>query len=206
MDEAQRTTVYVEHSLEVEGYVVPNVVTGTTDTVLSTARKLLTAQGGALDYSDKGFGDLVVNVEAGGVRDVSWGPHPEILEWIPLGGDGVGTCKVVWRVTTRIPECTSAVYAGAPLALNYEQDFSIDEAGYTTVGTSGYIEIPMTRRTQTDRSLPDSADQYRERLQAAVPLGYRRNSQDYRLSKDKRRLDFSWRDEEIPAARQKATA
>ncbi len=200
MDEAQRTTIYVEHTLEVEGYVTPNVVTGTTDADMSSARKALTAQGGALNYSSKGFGDLMVNVTAGGVRDAAWGPRPEILEWIPLGGDGAGTCKVVWRVTTRIPECTGAVYLGAPLAINYEQDFSIDQAGYTTVTTSGYLEIPMTRRTQSDRSLPDSADLYRERLQSAVIFGYQRVSQDYKLSKDKRRLDFSWTDEEIPTA------
>lgn len=200
MDEAQRTTVYVEHTLELEGYVVPNVVTGTTDTPMSSIRKLLTAQGGALHFEDKGFGDLNVNTEAGGVRDAAWGPHPELLEWIPLGGDGAGACKVTWRVVVRIPECTTAVFVGAPLAINYEQDFGIDHAGYTTCTTSGYLEIPMTRRTQADRSLPDSVDLYRERLQNRVVPGYARKDQSYRVSKDKRRLDFSWTDEEIPTA------
>lgn len=200
MDEAQRTTVYVEHTLELEGYVVPNVVTGTTDTPMASIRKLLTAQGGALYFEDKGFGDLNVNTEAGGVRDAAWGPHPELLEWIPLGGDGAGACKVTWRVVARIPECTTAVFVGAPLAINYEQDFGIDHAGYTTCTTSGYLEIPMTRRTVADRSLPDSVDLYRERLQNRVVPGYARKDQSYRVSKDKRRLDFSWTDEEIPTA------
>jgi len=198
MDEAQRTTVYVEYTLEIEGYVLPNVVTGTTDTPMSSIRKLLTAQGGELRFEDKGFADLVVNAEAGGVRDASWGPHPEVLEWVPLGGDGAGACKVTWRVVTRIPECSTASYSGALLALNYEQDFGIDHAGYTSVTTSGYLEIPMTRRTQADRSLPDSADLYRDRLQNQVSPGYARKDQSFRLSKDKRRLDFSWTDEEIP--------
>ena len=200
MDEAGRTTVCVEHVLEIDGFVLPNVVTGTTDTPMSSIRKLLTAQGGALQFEDKGFADLNVNTEAGGVRDVAWGPHPELLEWIPLGGDGAGACQVSWRVTTRIPECTAATYIGAPMALNYEQDFTIDHAGYTTVTTSGYLEIPMTRRSVSDRSLPDSVDLYRERLQNAVVPGYARKDQSYRVSKDKRRLDFSWTDEEIPTA------
>lgn len=200
MDEAGRTTVCVEHVIELEGYVLPNVVTGTTDTPMSSIRKLLTAQGGALYFSDKGFADLNVNTEAAGVRDVAWGPHPELLEWLPLGGDGGGACKVTWRVTTRIPECSTPTYAGAPMALNYEQDFGIDYAGYTTVTTSGYLEIPMTRRTVSDRSLPDSVDLYRERLQNSVVPGYARKDQSFNVSKDKRRLDFSWTDEEIPTA------
>lgn len=80
LDEARRTTVYVEHTLNVEGYV--HAGGAMTDSTMEGIRKLLTACGGALNYSDKGFGSLVVNGTSA-VRDAQWGPVPEILEFTP---------------------------------------------------------------------------------------------------------------------------
>lgn len=191
LDEAKRTTIYVEHTLSVEGYIA----TVTTDSSLTTMRKLLTACGGALTYTSKGFGDLTVNVNV--VRDVAWGPIPEILEWVPLGGDG-NAAKVTWRVTTRIPECDFAKYQFAFVALNYELALDIDESGYTTDRMGGYLEIPMTRITQGNRTLPNNVDFYRPLIRPDVALGFQRKSQSFHVSKDKRRLDFQFVDEEIP--------
>ena len=96
LDEAKRTTVYVEHTLTVHGYIAAQ----TTDATLTSMRQLLTACGGALDYSNKGFGSLTIN--AGIVRDVAWGPIPEILEWIPIGDSNAA--EVTWKVSRSWPE------------------------------------------------------------------------------------------------------
>jgi hypothetical protein len=195
-DEANRTTAYVQYTLSVEGYIAGN--TGGNDATLAQMRKNLSAQGGALVYQNKGFGDLIVNAPGlSPVKDVAFGPIPEILEWKPLGD--VNAALVKWQVTTRIPECDSAIYEKGLLALNYRIDTKIDDDGYTTLRTSGYLEIPMTRNSQADRTLPDTADKYRDLCVPAVPLGFRR-TQDYSLSLDKRRLDFDITDQEVPAA------
>lgn len=191
LDEAQRTTVYVEHSLDVEGYVQSDSGTGTT---LASIRKLLSACAGTLTYQDKGFGDLVVNT--GSVWDVKWGPIPEVVDWVPLGGDG-RAARVHWRCTTRIPECDAAKYKLAILAFNWEISHDFDNDGYATENVSGYLEIPMTRTAQSNRNPPDSVDRYREQLEQSVPLGFHRRNQKYRISSDRRRIDFSWSDQEV---------
>lgn len=203
-DEARRTTVHVEHTVELDGYVAsePNIPALTApEQVLPTLRSALTQAGGNLVIKGKGYGDLVVNDASSPVRDVAWGPHPEILEFVPLGGD-CNAAKVLWRCVTNIPECPgfSAGYKfPRVLAFNYEVTYTIDQDGYTTIHTSGYVEIPMTRVTPGGRQVPASADQLREDCRPNVPLNFRRKEQSFRLSKDKRREDFDFVDEEMPA-------
>lgn len=192
LDEARRTVIYVEHTLDVEGYIIAQP----TDPSMTAIRKSLMAVGGALTYKNKGFGDLVVNGTSP-VRDACWGPIPELLDFVPLGGD-CNAARVHWRCVTRIPECDFARYRFALLAYNYEQDWAIDGDGYTTIRMTGYLEIPMTRLGVNVRTIPDTADRYREAIRPEVPLGYQRTTQEFKLSKDKRRLDFSFVDTEIP--------
>jgi hypothetical protein len=194
-DEARRTTVYVEHALEFDGFIVAQ----TTDTTMTAMRKALTKQGAKLYYQNKGFGDLIVNNEAGGPRDVAYGPIPEILEFTPIAA--ANGARVKWRCVTRIPECDDAKYEQAILALNYDINYDIDSDGYTIISVSGYLEIAATRRlgNTTDRTILDSADRYREQIATVVPKGFQRE-QKFRLSKDKRRLDFNWTDKQLPAA------
>lgn len=204
LDEARRTTVHVEHTVELDGYIASNPTNpGLTapDHVMPTLRAFLTQPGANLVIKGKGYGDLVVNDRSSPVRDVAWGPHPEILEFIPLGGD-CNAARVLWRCVTRIPECPgfSAGYKfPRVLAFNYEVTYTIDQDGYTTIRTSGYVEIPMTRTTPGSRQVPASADQLREDCRPNVPLNFRRKEQSFRLSKDKRREDFDFLDEEMPA-------
>lgn len=195
-DEAERTTIAVEHVIHVEGIVQGNSGTGTT---LGSMRKLLTQPAGALVYNGRGFGTLEVNGLSGGVLDAKWGPWPEVLEFVPLGGGNAA--RVRFTVKTWIPECDAARYKQAIMAVNYEISYDIDQDGYTTVDWRGYLEIPMTRARQSSRNIPDTADKYREDIRPFIPLGFKRtNVGGFRLSKDKRRLDWSFRDEQIPAA------
>lgn len=199
-DDAGRATVYVEHTIEVDGYV--QSPTGT-DTTMAQLRKLLTQPGGTLIYGpNKGFGTLSVNA-GGPVKDCVWGPKPELLQFVPLGGDACGQAagaKVRWRVTTRIPECDTARYQFAVLALNYSVVYELDQDGYTVQTISGYVEIPMTRVTPSSRVVPDTADRYRSLVRPEVPAQFQRTKQSFRLSLDKRRLDFTFVDVEMPSA------
>ena len=197
LDEAQRTVVYVEHTLEIDGYITPSI--NSVDAKWEIIRQDLTAVGGELLYYDKGFGELIVNSTLRLVRDVKWGPIPEIVDFYPLGGD-CNAARIRWRCTTRIPECSDAKYQKRILAYNYDATYEIDQDGYTKLRVSGYIEIPMTRNTVRTRTLPDSVDRYREMVERTVPLGFQRKQQTYRISPDKRRLDFSYTDEELAHA------
>lgn len=191
-DEANRTTTDVKHTIEVDGYIAAT----TTDTTLASMRKALTAQGGALTFTGKGYGDLTVNGSSS-VRDVAWGPIPELLEWIPIGSENAA--KVKWRCTTRIPECDNAAYQNQLMAFNYEISTDIDVDGRTEVTYSGYLEIPMTRTAQGDRTPPDTADKYLERIAPPLQTGFNRRWHRL-LSKDKRRLDFTITDRQLLAA------
>ena len=191
-DDAKRTTVYVEYTIEVDA-IVAAPAGSVTDDILEDWRERLTTQGGALRYENKGFG--VLNVNVGTVRDVAWGPIPELIAAEPVGNDR--GWRVQWRVVTRIPECNNARYRNALLAFNYEESWDIDKVGYTTRIIEGYLEIPMTRLTAGSRIVPDRADRYRERIVPAIPLGFER-TQSYQESADKRRLDFRFLDKELP--------
>jgi hypothetical protein len=191
-DDAGRTTVAVEHTLEVSGYIA-----GGTDSTLTDLRKLLSAQGGELRYNDHGFGTLHVNGNSN-VRDARWGPKTEVVDFRPLGGNGQAA-QVTWRCVVVIPECDGALYQKGIMALNYDVRYSIDGDGYTSVAIAGYLEIPATRLAADSRVVPDVADRYRERLEGrTVPLGFKREQQQYNLSADRRRLDFSWVDRQQP--------
>ncbi len=198
LDEAGRTTVATEHTLEIEGYVYGTTADGTDGAGLTLAgtRKALTACGGALIFTGKGYGDLIVNNGSTGVKDVSWGPKPEIVEWQPLGSGNAA--KVVWRVTTRIPECANAKYQFGIMALNYTTTYSLDDSNYTLREIVGYLEVPMTRTTQDNRLPPDDVDNYRKLVAPPLPLGFKRRDKRFKVSPDLRRLDFTITDEEVP--------
>lgn len=195
-DEAQRTVAYVKHTITVEATIAPGSGTPT-DATLESIRMLLTKQGRELIFTNEGYGtNLTVNATGGGgVRDVKWGPVPQLLSWESVG-NGFAV-DVVWSVTTCIPECTGARYSGI-MAQNYEVLYDIDEHGDTTRTISGYIEIAQTWNGSS-RTPPDNADAYRQRIAPAPPTGFERK-QSWKLSKDKSRLDFTIIDREIPSA------
>lgn len=195
-DEAHRALACVEYTLETDGFV-----TGGTNATMQDMRRLLSAPAGELKYNDHGMGETFHINGDSVVKDAKFGPHTDVVEFTPLGGNGQ-SARVKWRVVFNIPECVGGRtrYQFGLMALNYELSFSKDADGYETVRTTGYLEVPMTRRSVTDRRPPDSADRYRERLEGReAPLGYRRQDQTYTLSKDRRRLDFTWSDVQQPS-------
>lgn len=201
-DEAERTIICWEHVLSVRGWVTNSA--GTTDGPMQSLLLALTTPGQELRYTGgKGWGGahgdgLHVNGSST-VRDMAFGPKPRLISFIPLGGAPFGNtaARVEWQCSTRVPVCQNARYQGEIAALNFDVAYQILGTGLQQITVTGYFEIPCTRQAGS-RVVIDNADRYRERIATPVPLGYRREPQTFRLSKDKRRIDFSWVDTQIP--------
>jgi hypothetical protein len=193
-DAAKRTIVYVEYTLRLRAYILASPG-NSIDLSLEAIRRQLLAQGGALVYSGRGFGDLQINT--GTTRDVLWGPVPAILSWKPKGGNKAA--EIVWEVTFRIPECSGAVTSGLfPMEYSFRVNYTIDRSGYTSRTIFGHVSVPATRATQGGRSLPYTVDQIREQIVPEIPSGFRRTTQTYTPNEAKTRLDFTITDEEMP--------
>ena len=87
-DNAGRTIKGMEWTLNVDGLVTLEAGQTTIDTTVQTLRRLLSAQGGILTYSNKGFGPSFTVNTPGGIKDMAWGPIPEILAFQPLARPG----------------------------------------------------------------------------------------------------------------------
>jgi len=195
-DEANRTVVYQRYTITVRAILQDD---DNLDGTLPYMRQLLEQQGRELIFTGMGLGDdLVVNTPSGqgGFRDVKWGPIPEVLEWTPLGANL--SAEVVWKVTTCIKQCKYGRRAEPILAINYDIGYAINVSGGTTRTITGYLEIAQTRFLDS-RLIPESADTYRYKITPGVPSGFARESQNYQVSQDKSRLDFSIVDRSIPS-------
>lgn len=211
LDEAGRAVMYVEHVLTVKGYVTTDSIEDDaslievdaeeddgeiedTDDLMESLCIRLTRPAGVLQFEEMGFGALHVNGTSE-IKDACWGPKPRLLDWDPLGNNGYAA-KVVWECVVCIPRCDEARYEFGLMALNYDVTFDRDQDGYEVLRTNGHLLIPLTRSFPTNRTPPDCADAYREKLEGRPPpLGFSR-VQTYTVSPDRRRLDFHWTDTE----------
>lgn len=200
-DAAGRATKEIEYTITADGFVtLPNELTDI-EAVLATLEELLSAPAGELVYSGRSI-NIEVNTNANN-RDTGWGPVPEILEIVPLGSGG--SAKIKWTVKTRIPpripKSTSAL--GPVLQFSYDTTVSYDEAGYSQLHLTGIVEIPLTRRDAKDRLVRQSADDFRATypgaLLATIDLSrFRIIRRDFKVSKDKKTLEFDVTAEELP--------
>lgn len=200
-DDARRTIVAVRHELHVRGYVTAGGAADT-DTEMATLHTQLETPGLRLRYdSGMGWGELDVNAPGGQTKDVSWGPHPILVSFSPLGGGAAGNqaALVEWTCSTELPSCIGgAAYEKQLMAFNYDWHHTVDGNGLSTTSINGYIEIPLTRRSGS-RSIPDWADNYRHLLeQIPDPVGFRREGFTYHMTGDRKRLNFSWQWKELP--------
>lgn len=193
-DASGRTVTHVVHSVMLRTII--NTLTGDAnlDAIMAPIRRKLLVPGKPFTYKNAGYGALVVNV-TDAATDVVWGPKPQELSYKPLG---VRAAELVWKVDVAIPECSTATYRKAIMEFNYKLDFDIDRAGFTSRKYSGYFVIPMTRKLDGSRSLPDSADAYWDDVLPALPEGFRRETQSRTLDESKARMDFVVIDSELP--------
>lgn len=192
-DGSGRTVAYNVYTITIRGPAY--VAGGSTESILPDMRTRLTAYAGEFRYVNKGLGPLIINIPGGGgTRDVIWGPKPTLLRFKPMGI----AAEVTWSVEIAIPDCEHAQTQFRLMEFVFRLVFSIDSSGYTRRTYSGYLRIPQTRRSVRDKKLSDTADRYRETIVPVLPPGFQRISQDYPLSEDKCRLDFTIVDEEMP--------
>lgn len=198
-DEAGRTVKWVVYEVLIQTTIHTDGST-TTDTSLTEIRNKLSKPGGAFVFTGQGFGDLSVNVSAGGPRDVAWGPKPKILQWQDVAGGAAGNAAdVVWMVEVAIPQGSGAKYEKFPAAFNYIAEYTFDDAFNTELTYAGFIEIPMTRKGIDNVSLADHCDFYRDKLKMVHPDGFRlKGGMKFRDNAAKNRLDFAMTFEELP--------
>ena len=110
---------------------------------------------------------------------------------------GPAACEITWSVEVAIPECKGAKFAGFIMEYCYGLNIDIDRSGYSTRTYSGHVMIPQTRKTQSSRTLSDTADSYREKINPQPIPGFRRIQGPFGLSEDKCTLTFSITDEEM---------
>lgn len=189
-DEADRTVKGHKHVITVSAIVTPDDSESSLDVTLQDMRTALAEVGQRLTVESTGFGNLYIN-QTNGQKDIAFGPKPRILEWSPVGNNQAA--EVVWMVETVVSPCPETADTGL-MTFNYEVSHSINDRGFTTRTISGSIEIAMTRE---GRNIPDSADNYRHLIRPTNIPNFKRESQNYALSSDKKTLTFSIVDREI---------
>lgn len=198
-DAAGRTVKYMEYTLTADGYVTLPAGNPSINNTVSRLRTLLTAQGGSLVYQGRGF-DLVVGPSSG-LKDVAWGPVPELIEFQPLGGGK--SAKIKWQVVVRISELEGSKPV-ALLQFNYETTLTYGEDYFSTLSVRGTMEVPITRMPlQRTRTIDETVDDFRTELNSRIFAGidlslFRVTQREFNVSRDKRTLEFSITCEEKP--------
>ncbi len=193
-DDADRTVTYHRYKLRVETTIVAEANDPSVGHHFRRVRQLLSKAGASLIIDHAGFGPtLLVNMSAAGVKDVAFGPKPRMIRWDPVGAENA--VEVTWECEFCIPTCEGlgGVRFAGLAAFNYSMSFHIDDMGYTTRTTTGYLLIAMTRVGQ---QIPDTADAYRDVVIVPKPPNFTRST-NWQLSLDKRRADFTIVDAEI---------
>jgi hypothetical protein len=189
-DSSGRAIKYIEWTLTLRTVIAQSTPT-TTDDTLESLRKTLMAVGKPLQYEDKGFGPLTINVND--KKDVAWGPKPLSFNYTPIASRHA--VEVVWSVAVAIPECDNAKYRGimeAVFGVTYERD----RLGHTKRTYNGRMTIATTR---DGRRLVDTADNYLRKMVPEVPRYFRRISQTENVSEDKATITITIVDEELPS-------
>lgn len=187
-DEAGWTSTISKYTFTVRDYV--QSAGSATDNTLQSIRSQLLAYGQELHYDGKGLGSVITVGKAGTTAlDATWGPKPISFTYIPRGNN-LGA-KIEWVCEVTIADCSatsSTPTLRKPMAFNYDFTWNINDEGMTTRTITGYVEIALSRRS--GRSVEGDANTLRRQVTPLPLLGFSR-VQSFRLSKDRRRLDFT---------------
>lgn len=162
---------------------------GELDNIMEVVRQKLLDPGKELKFLNQGFGD---DLTITATQDRDFGPKPEVLNWEPIGSNKA--CRVVWICVATITECANTTYSLFG-DWSYEIAWSIGPNGLTTRTISGMAEAGVNRN---GKQITATADSLREYFKFPVPEGFHRSS-SFNLSPDKRQLNFSIVDSEIPS-------
>ncbi len=198
-DEAERAILYWKHTLKITGYISPSDYFGDNNgtdrsyfmllRLLSQPRQLLTItkRGFIPDFSIAGDSGLnAANI------DVNYGPKPRVNDWSPIGNNE--GCQFSWECDFHIPECSSGAYSvQQAMEYNYEIDNAIDERGLTTRTISGHVTVPGFL---VNGGIARDLETYKAVIQPD-PIPRFQRTQDWKISKDRMRMDFTITDKEI---------
>lgn len=204
-DSSGRIVKSVQYTIEIETIVLPDHAPTSTagaqvDDNLEDIRLRLSQAKKELTFNDQGLGNAITVNKADGTGtyvDVDFGPKPQILEWEPVGSNRAA--RIVWSVTTTIPECSSGYSANRPLEYNYSVVWSIGADGLTRRTISGHIEVMVYTGYLTGSNsfrVNQVADQYRDWIVFSTVAGFKRE-QEYSLSEDRKQLKFHITDTQI---------
>lgn len=192
-DDAERTVTHHRYTITIDAIIAQDPQYSSLGAHALSIRQLLSKPGGHLTL-DHGFGPLDVNGSTSDVQDVNFGPKPRILDWNPIGHTNAAEMR--WQCEVCVPVCdgtSSPRYRGLA-ALNYSISYAINVKGFSTRTVTGYLKIAMTR---SGRNIPDTADRYRDLVKVTKPDNFRREQQDWKLSDDKLRADFTVVDRQV---------
>ncbi len=191
-DEAGRTIIAHKHLITVTAIVADN---DALDVTLEDIRRKLGESGKNLTFINKGFGKDLKVTPSGNTRDVTSGPNPKELSWVPLGDDK--SAQIVWSIEVDVIVCSSggSRRSRGVMALNYSTTFSINAHGDTTRTLAGYIQI---EQNVVNRRPRDTADRYRDRFAPRGLAGFTRE-QEWAVNFAHSRIDFVITDTQIPS-------
>lgn len=142
-----------------------------------------------------GPGELCVVSPVGGrVCDCKNGPFPKVLSVTEAMGDAT-TLVVTWAVETFINEAqdNNVNPRGALISNRFAQSHSVDDAGYTTIHTTGTALF----RTDLVYSIPDAPDPFRAILFMPIPQGFTRTIDAVTGRPDVTGVDYTYTDKQV---------
>lgn len=128
-------------------------------------------------------------------EDLIWGVKPRSPRIVSAGGEIAH--ELSWTVEFNISECQPSTVKNVWMAMNFEQTWQYDFEGLCTRTIQGYYEIPQVRNPTRPDAITQAADHLRNNVQVAIPFGFRRLNGGFQEDKAKRRIDFSFVDEEF---------
>ncbi|WP_020474932.1 hypothetical protein [Zavarzinella formosa] len=188
-DSSGRTVTHTVVTIRVKSQIVAGVFQ---DIALNNARAALEQPGGELYFTGKGY-DIEVNTP-GGRRDLKWGPRPQVLEWKTFGNNL--SAEITWMCEVALLNCADAPWQNQIMELNSTLSFATDEGGYTVRTVTGSLTIPMTRQDVNSAAIPDTADNYFDRVVPPLLPNFKRTIQRS-LSEARDKLSFTVTDTEL---------
>lgn len=190
MDDTRRVFKGLQYTLSVQAIFseADQATMGVNMQALATA---LSAQGKKLQLIGLGLGF------ADPIVDVAGGPHPLGKPEMRMLGENAW--ELLWSIEFTVNPCLSNEATPKTLvAFNYTTNWSNDFEGNCTRGISGYYELINIRNPNAPKVAVSRAEHNRPLVTVAVPNGFRRMQNDWLESADKKRVDFSVTDQQMP--------
>lgn len=161
-------------------------------------KKKLSQAGKRLDIVGLGFGDkeIVDGAKESRNKDVMWGVKPQTVDFQPIGGTRFW--QITWVCEFNISECAQSNLDRDWLAFTYDVGYSNDFEGYTTRVITGKVVVAGLKNGIKAGS-QTNVDRVRDQITIAIPLDYKRTSNEWRIGREKNVIEFSIVDEQLDA-------